>query len=69
MERDEIKTLSAWLAHCEDKPPVTGRFPSWRVSSNEVLLFGFCCGPVQNSEQAVGLLVIWDAMMRMSLLP
>ena len=36
--RREMKTFSVLLAHCGDNPPVTGRFPSQRVSNVFVML-------------------------------
>ena len=35
--RHDKETLSALLAHCEGNPPVTGGFPSYRVSNVVVL--------------------------------
>ena len=52
-----MEKLSALLALCEENPPVTGGFPSQRVSDAELWYFLGC--PLEQAvEQRVELLVI-----------
>ena len=55
---------SALLALCEGNPPVTGGFPSQRVSKAWLCCL-LCCECEKIAEQTVGCLVNWSAVMLM----
>ena len=61
---NHVEILSTLLALCEGNPPVTGGFPSQRVSDAGPWFRAFlCCWDEQAVQQTVELLVITDVIL------
>ena len=60
--RHQMKQITALLALCEGKPPVTGGFSSHRPGCDAELWCFLWSAPEQTLEQTIETPVIWDAL-------